>query len=76
MILDVTKADTIQKALELISRETEYPLFDLVNNASLGIAGVLEVTPETELRKLLEVNVIGLHAVTRACLPLLRKTKV
>lgn len=74
VILDVTKTDTIQAAIELISHESDSPLFGLVNNAGIGISGVLEVTPETELRKLLDVNVIGLHAVTRACLPLLRKT--
>jgi NAD(P)-dependent dehydrogenase (short-subunit alcohol dehydrogenase family) len=70
----VTKPDTIQAAIELISHESDYPLFGLVNNAGIGISGVLEATPETEFRKLLDVNVIGLHAVTRACLPLLRKT--
>lgn len=73
VMLDVTKMDTIQTAIDHISRESEYPLFGLVNNAGIGISGVLEATPETELRKLLEVNVIGLHVVTRACLPLLRK---
>lgn len=75
IILDVTKEKTIVDAVEIISNETEYPLFGLVNNAGIGISGVLEATPETEFRKLLEVNVIGLHAVTRALLPLLRKNK-
>ena len=75
IILDVTKEDTIRSVVEVISKETEYPLFALVNNAGIGLRGVLEVTPEEELRKLLEVNVIGLHAVTKAFLPLLRKSK-
>lgn len=75
IILDVTKEETILDAVEIISKETEYPLFGLVNNAGIGISGVLEATPEIEFRKLLEVNVIGLHAVTRALLPLLRKNK-
>jgi len=75
IILDVTKEDTIVEAAEIISNEAEYPLYGLVNNAGIGISGVLEATPETEFRKLLEVNVIGLHAVTRALLPLLRKNK-
>jgi NAD(P)-dependent dehydrogenase (short-subunit alcohol dehydrogenase family) len=74
IILDVTKPDTIHAAIELIAHESDSPLFGLVNNAGIGISGVLEATPETEFRKLLDVNVIGLHAVTRACLPLLRKT--
>ncbi len=75
IILDVTKEETIALAVEMISQETEYPLYSLINNAGVGLRGVLEVTPETELRNLLEVNVIGLHAVTRAFLPLLRNNK-
>jgi NAD(P)-dependent dehydrogenase (short-subunit alcohol dehydrogenase family) len=75
IILDVTKGDTIARAAELISADTDYPLYGLVNNAGIGISGVVEATPESELRNLLEVNVIGLHAVTRAMLPMLRKNK-
>ena len=75
IILDVTKEDTILEAVEKISNETEYPLFGLVNNAGIGISGVLEATPVEEFRKLLEVNVLGLHAVTKAFLPLLRKSR-
>jgi NAD(P)-dependent dehydrogenase (short-subunit alcohol dehydrogenase family) len=72
VILDVTEAATIAAAVELISLETEYPLRGLVNNAGIGISGVLEATPEDEFRRVLEINVIGLHAVTRAVLPVLR----
>jgi short-subunit dehydrogenase len=75
IILDVTKTETISDAVDTISHESAYPLFGLVNNAGIGISGVLEATPEAEFRKLLEVNAIGLHAVTRALLPLLRKHK-
>ena len=75
IILDVVKEDTIVDAVNIISNETEYPLFGLVNNAGIGINGVLEAIPVTELRNLMEVNVIGLHAVTKAFLPLLRKNK-
>jgi short-subunit dehydrogenase len=72
VILDVEKEDTIVDAYNMISNETEYPLFGLVNNAGIGIGGVLEATPTEEIRKVMEVNVIGLHAVTKAFLPLLR----
>ena len=73
VMLDVEKEDTIVDALNIISSETEYPLYGLVNNAGIGIGGVLEATPTEEIRKVMEVNVIGLHAVTRAFLPLLRR---
>ena len=72
-ILDVTKPETIRQVIELISADPQCSFFGLVNNAGIGISGVLEATPEDELRKVLEVNVIGVHAVTKACLPLLRK---
>ncbi|MCK5839669.1 MAG: SDR family oxidoreductase [Bacteroidales bacterium] len=73
VMLDVEKENTIVDAYNMIANETEYPLFGLVNNAGIGIGGVLEATPTEEIRKVMEVNVIGLHAVTRAFLPLLRK---
>lgn len=73
IILDVVKEDTLTDALKEIAGETGYPLFGLVNNAGIGISGVLEATSTEEFRKMLEVNVLGLHAVTRTFLPLLRK---
>lgn len=73
IILDVTCKDTIERAVATISKEKEYPFYGLVNNAGIGLRGVLEATPEEEVRKVFEVNVIGLHAVTRAFLPLLRQ---
>ncbi|MBU1666967.1 SDR family NAD(P)-dependent oxidoreductase [bacterium] len=73
IILDVTLKDTISNTVDVIEKEKEYPFYGLVNNAGVGLRGVLEATPEEEVRKVFEVNVIGLHAVTRAFLPLLRK---
>ncbi len=72
VILDVTEEDSIATAIRTITGEAEQPLFGLVNNAGIGIGGVLEATPVEEFRKLLEVNVLGMHAVTKACLSLLR----
>ena len=72
IILDVTKSESISNAAGLIFAQKEYPLFGLVNNAGIGLRGVLEATPITEVRKMLEVNVIGLYAVTKEFLPLLR----
>jgi NAD(P)-dependent dehydrogenase (short-subunit alcohol dehydrogenase family) len=45
----------------------------LVNNAGIGIGGPLELLPLEELRKQLEVNVLGQIAVTQAMLPALRR---
>jgi NAD(P)-dependent dehydrogenase (short-subunit alcohol dehydrogenase family) len=47
-------------------------LAGLVNNAGIVIAGPLELLPLAQFRNQLEVNVVGLVAVTQAFLPLLR----
>ena len=52
----------------------EAPLVGLVNNAGVPAAGPLEFLPLDELRQVLEVNVIGVMAVTQAFLPALRRS--
>ena len=41
-MLDVTEPETIRQAIELISADTQCSFFGLVNNAGIGISGVLE----------------------------------
>ena len=57
----------------------EAPSFDrldaLVNNAGIGVAAPLEDLPLAELRRQLEVNVVGQLAVTQALLPALRTAR-
>lgn len=50
-------------------------LAGLVNNAGIVVSGMLEFLPLDELRRQLEVNVIGQIAVTQAFLPSLRKAQ-
>ena len=50
-------------------------LFGLVNNAGIVVAGALEFLPIAELRRQLEVNVVGQVAVTQGFFPLLRKAR-
>ncbi len=75
IILDVTDSVSIADAVNTIEKENDGKLFGLINNAGIGLSGVVEVTPIDEVRKLMEVNVIGLLAVTKAMIPLLRKGK-
>ncbi|MFC2123592.1 SDR family oxidoreductase [Bacteroidota bacterium] len=75
VILDVTREDSIKQAAALIDGESEYPLFGLVNNAGIGMTGVIEAIPVDTVRKMYEVNVMGVFLVTRALLPLLRENK-
>jgi len=68
--LDVTDA----RAIARVAYETEdFPITALVNNAGYGQVGPLEVITEEELRRQFETNVIGLHAMSRAFLPILRR---
>jgi len=73
LMLDVTKEDSIQAAVKTVSEITEGELYGLMNNAGIGGGGPIEVTPIEETRKLIEVNLIGVLAATKAFVPLLRK---
>ena len=75
LFLDVTDESSIVQAVETVTAQTDGELYGLVNNAGVGLGGPLELVPISETRKLMEVNVIGLLAVTQAFAPLLRKTR-
>ncbi len=69
--LDVTDSATIAAAAEVVGGE----LHGLVDNAGIAIAAPLELVPLDELRRQLEVNVVGQVAVLQAFLPLLRRSQ-
>jgi NAD(P)-dependent dehydrogenase (short-subunit alcohol dehydrogenase family) len=73
LMLDVTKEDSIDAAVKTVSEITKGELYGLMNNAGIGGGGPIEVTPIEETRKLIEVNLIGVLASTKAFLPLLRQ---
>ena len=74
--LDVTDPAAIAAAAELVRRGLgEAKLRGLVNNAGIAVAGPLEFLPVAELRRQLEVNVVGQVAVTQAMLPMLRESR-
>ena len=66
-MLDVSDDASIARALRRIER-----LDAVVNNAGIGLPGPLEALPREDLRRQLEVNVLGQIAVTQAALPLIR----
>lgn len=74
LILDVTKETDIQTAVELISSQVE-GVFNLINNAGIAVAGPMEFVSLEDYRRQFEINFFGLVAMTKACLPLLRKTQ-
>jgi NAD(P)-dependent dehydrogenase (short-subunit alcohol dehydrogenase family) len=74
IVIDVTDAASIASAVDMVTPIVAGAgLCGLVNNAGILIPGPLEFTPIAEIRKQLEVNVIGHIAVTQAFLPLLRE---
>lgn len=74
IFLDVTDAESIAAAVATVTAAVGTAgLAGLVNNAGIAVAGPLEFLPIAELRKQLEVNVVGQMAVTQAFLPLLRQ---
>jgi len=72
--LDVTDEPSIMRSVEAVQLVVgDGGLGGLVNNAGIVIGSPLEVIPLSQLRKQLEVNVIGQIAVTQSFLPLLRR---
>ena len=76
VLLDVTDSHSIASALEEVrSSLGSEGLQGLVNNAGVYAANALEATDLDEFRRLLEVNVVGLIAVTQAFLPSIRAVR-
>lgn len=74
IMIDVTDEPSIARSVEMVQGVVgEGGLGGLVNNAGIVIGSPLEVIPLSQLRKQLEINVIGQIAVTQAFLPLLRR---
>lgn len=74
--LEVTDPASIAAARDrVLAALGDTPLLGLVNNAGAPAAGPLEFLPVDELRRVLEVNVIGVVAVTQAFLPALRRSR-
>lgn len=75
LLLDVTNPQQIAEAVRKIEQALgpEEGLSGLVNNAGIAIAGPLEFLPLTDVRRTLEINLVGQLAVIQAVLPLLRR---
>ena len=75
-MLDVTDGDAIAAAAQQVGEATaQRGVIGLVNNAGIAVPGPLEFLPIDDLRRVLEVNVVGQIAVTQAFLPMLRQTR-
>ena len=71
--LDVADTVSISTAASAVAGAVdEEGLAGLLNNAGIAVPGPIELLPLPELRRQLEINVIGQVAVTQAFLPLIR----
>jgi NAD(P)-dependent dehydrogenase (short-subunit alcohol dehydrogenase family) len=72
--LDVT--DPAQVAAATLAAEKRFGRIDvLVNNAGIGYFAAVEEGEDTEIRRMFDINLFGLAAVTRAVLPGMRKRR-
>ncbi|HVY86909.1 MAG TPA: SDR family oxidoreductase [Caulobacterales bacterium] len=72
LIFDVTDEAGVRAGVAKVSEALgKHRLFGLVNNAGVAVPGpLLHLDPE-ELRRQIDINVIGVHRVTQAFAPLL-----
>ena len=72
--LDVTDTKSVEQAVDtVLSKSARIDV--LINNAGVASAGVSEAFTDAQATALFDVNVIGMHRVTRAVLPSMRNQK-
>jgi NAD(P)-dependent dehydrogenase (short-subunit alcohol dehydrogenase family) len=74
--LDMERPETIATAAREVARIVGAGgLLGLVNMAGVIVEGPLEAIPPSELRRQLDINVVGPFALTQAMLPLLKQAR-
>lgn len=72
-LLDVSDTASIEAGLADVLERTGGTLDAVFNNAGFGLPGAVEDLPTDALRATFETNVFGLHHLTRAVIPVMRK---
>lgn len=76
LLIDVVDEAQVREAAKTVEQALNgQPLLALWNNAGISVNGPIEFLPVSEVRRQLDVNVIGQVAATQAFLPMLRKSK-
>ena len=72
--MDVTKKEDVDSVVGEI-KQSKLPLWAVVNNAGIGFGAFADWGKDMEAyEKIFNVNLFGVIRVTRACIPLLRKS--
>lgn len=71
LVMDVTCNLSIANAVEQIKGHTD-TLLAIVNSAGIFTMGSVAEIDEKKLNKIIDVNVMGMYRVNKACLPLLK----
>jgi NAD(P)-dependent dehydrogenase (short-subunit alcohol dehydrogenase family) len=70
--LDVTKPPSVRAAID--QGVAAFGGIDVwVNNAGIGLASIVEATPDSTIREIFETNTFGTFAACRAIIPLMRR---
>jgi len=72
---DVSTLESVTKAFAEVRNKTNV-VDILINNAAVGSIGTVETESEENWEKIFNINVFSVARVTKAALPLLRKSKV
>lgn len=70
MKLDVTDANDVRRAVQTVE-DSGHGLYGLVNNAGVAGFGALIEAPVEELKRILEVNIVGVHRMVHAFAPMI-----
>lgn len=73
VLLDVTRDEDIQRALAQVAAHSSDGLYALINNAGFNLNGAFEYTDAADAGALMNTNFVGMAALSRAALPLLRR---
>lgn len=71
--LDLMDSNSIKEAVQKVDDMTKGRLYALINNAGIAYAGRLEEITRDDLRKQFEVNVFGVHELTKRVIPIFRR---
>ena len=69
---DLSDLESIKYAISIITNKHKN-IDILINNAGMGISGAIEYHNELEIKKIIDVNLLGLINVTRLSLPYMNK---